>query len=103
MSDIETQPPVEPKPRIAADRGALFATLVHLWPYIWPADRRDLKLRGGAAMGRLLLAKVATLADPVTFKWATEALVGQGSAPRPPADWLASGRAAPLVVTVAPP
>src|SRR5947209_12030558 len=99
MSDIETQPPVEPKPRIAADRGALFATLVHLWPYIWPADRRDLKLRVVAAMGLLLLAKLATVAVPFTFKWATDALVGQGSAPVAPSDWLAWAIAAPIVMT----
>jgi ABC-type transport system involved in Fe-S cluster assembly fused permease/ATPase subunit len=101
MSDIETQPPVEPKPRIAADRGALFATLVHLWPYIWPADRRDLKLRVVAAMGLLLLAKLATVAVPFTFKWATDALVGQGSAPVAPSDWLAWAIAAPIVMTLA--
>jgi ABC-type transport system involved in Fe-S cluster assembly fused permease/ATPase subunit len=101
MSDIETQPPVEPKPRIAADRGALFATLVHLWPYIWPADRRDLKLRVVAAMGLLLLAKLATVAVPFTFKWATDALVGLGSAPVAPSDWLAWAIAAPIVMTLA--
>ncbi len=101
MSEIETQLPVEPKPRIAADRGALFTTLVHLWPYIWPADRRDLKLRVVAAMGLLLLAKLATVAVPFTFKWATDALVGQGSAPVAPSDWLAWAIAAPIVMTVA--
>ncbi len=101
MSEIETQPRVEPKPRIAADRGALLATLVHLWPYIWPADRRDLKLRVVAAMGLLLLAKLATVAVPFTFKWATDALVGQGSAPVAPSDWLAWAIAAPIVMTVA--
>src|SRR2546422_1376699 len=101
MSEIETQPRVEPKPRIAADRGALSSTLVHLWPYIWPADRRDLKLRVVAAMGLLLLAKLATVAVPFTFKWATDALVGQGSAPVAPSDWLAWAIAAPIVMTLA--
>src|SRR5712691_4283524 len=100
MSEIETQPPVEPKPRIAADRGALLATLVHLWPYIWPADRRDLKLRVVAAMGLLLLAKLATVAVPFTFKWATDALTGQGSAPVAPEDWLAWAIAAPVLMTI---
>ena len=28
-----------------ADSGAMLRTLGHLWPYIWPADRRDLKDR----------------------------------------------------------
>ena len=33
------------KREVTADGGAMLATLVHLWPYIWPADRRDLKPR----------------------------------------------------------
>ena len=31
----------EPNPRISAERGALLTTLVNLWPYIWPSDRRE--------------------------------------------------------------
>ncbi len=54
--------------RISADRGALVSTLRHLWPYIWPSDRRDLKLRVLGALAMLLLAKLATLAVPFTFK-----------------------------------
>src|ERR1700682_484191 len=61
--------------------GTLLSTLVHLWPYIWPSDRRDLKFRVVIAMVLLLLAKLATIAVPFTFKWATDALAGQGSAP----------------------
>jgi len=34
----------------------------------WPSDRADLKLRVGGALVLLLLAKVATLAVPFTFK-----------------------------------
>src|SRR5262249_61000638 len=30
--------------------GSLFYIMYGLWPYIWPADRRDLKLRGAVAM-----------------------------------------------------
>ena len=37
--------PPPAKPRVSGDRGALLTALVHLWPYIWPSDRRDLKLR----------------------------------------------------------
>ncbi len=33
------------------------------------------------AMVLLLAAKLATIAVPFTFKWATDALAGQGSAP----------------------
>jgi ABC-type transport system involved in Fe-S cluster assembly fused permease/ATPase subunit len=96
MSDITE--PAEPKLPVAPDRGALFTTLVHLWPYIWPSDRRDLKLRVVAAMVLLLLAKLATVAVPFTFKWATDALVGQGT---PSPDWLTWVIAAPIVMTIA--
>jgi ABC-type transport system involved in Fe-S cluster assembly fused permease/ATPase subunit len=66
--------PPPPKSRISGDRGALLTALVHLWPYIWPSDRRDLKLRVLLATGLLFLAKLATMAVPFTFKWATDAL-----------------------------
>src|SRR6185312_14821008 len=85
--------------RVSASRGALFATLVHLWPYIWPSDRRDLKRRVFAAMALLLAAKLATIAVPFTFKWATDALAGQGGAPGP--GWLGWVLAAPIAMTVA--
>jgi len=59
----------------------LVSTLVNLWPYIWPADRHDLKMRVLAAMLFLLLAKLATMVVPFTFKWATDALAGHPSGP----------------------
>jgi ATP-binding cassette subfamily B protein len=93
----DTTEAVEPKLPVAPDRGALLTTLVHLWPYIWPSDRRDLKLRVVAAMLLLLLAKLATIAVPFTFKWATDALVGQGTT----SDWLAWVIAVPILMTVA--
>jgi len=75
--------------------------LVHLWPYIWPADRRDLKGRVLFAMVLIFAAKLATIAVPFTFKWATDALAGHGSAPVRPDDWLAWAIAAPVVMTLA--
>ncbi|MDQ2954292.1 MAG: ABC transporter ATP-binding protein/permease, partial [Pseudomonadota bacterium] len=81
--------------------GTLFSTLVHLWPYIWPSDRRDLKFRVVIAMVLLLLAKLATIAVPFTFKWATDALAGQGSAPIAASSWLTWVLAAPIVMTIA--
>ena len=77
------------------------ATIVHLWPYIWPSDRRDLKLRVLGAAVLLLLAKLATIVTPFTFKWATDALAGKGSAPVGADDWLAWAIAAPIVMTLA--
>ena len=86
---------------VSANRGALLATIIHLWPYIWPADRRDLKLRVIGSMVLLLAAKLATIAVPFTFKWATDALAGHGTAPVAPSDWLLWALAAPIAMTIA--
>jgi ATP-binding cassette subfamily B protein len=86
--------------QISAGRGALGRTLWNLWPYIWPSDRRDLQLRVVFAMVLLLLAKLATIAVPFTFKWATDALVSEGTAPAA-SSWLTWIIAAPLLMTVA--
>ena len=80
---------------------ALLPTLVRLWPYIWPSDRRDLKRRVVFATVLLFLAKFATIAVPFTFKWATDALAGHGTAPVAPDNWLAWAFAAPVVMTLA--
>jgi ATP-binding cassette subfamily B protein len=101
MSNVGTSSRRRPNAPISADRGALLATLVHLWPYIWPSDRRDLKLRVVLAILLLVLAKLATVAVPFTFKWATDALVGDGTAPIAPSNWLAWAIAAPIAMTVA--
>ncbi|MBV9348966.1 MAG: ABC transporter ATP-binding protein/permease [Pseudolabrys sp.] len=94
-------PPATSKSRVTADRGALLSTLINLWPNIWPSDRRDLKRRVLFAMVLLVLAKLATMAVPFTFKWATDALVGQGSAPVAANDWLVWALAAPIAMTIA--
>ena len=100
MSDF--QRPIEQVRRTAGFvRGNLVATLVNLWPYIWPADRRDLKARVIFATLLLFLAKLATVAVPFTFKWATDALAGRGTAPIAPDNWLAWTFTAPIVMTLA--
>ena len=76
----------------------MFGTLAHLWPYIWPSDRQDLKLRVLLSLVLLLFAKAATLAVPFTFKWAVDGLTGQDSAPV--GDWVAWALAAPIVMTL---
>ncbi len=87
---------------VSSDGGArLVTTLIGLWPYIWPADRRDLKLRVLYAMVLLLVAKLATIAVPFTFKWATDALVGEGTAPFAASSWLFWVISAPIVMTIA--
>ena len=86
---------------VSADGGKLFATLSRLWPYIWPSDRKDLQRRVVVATLLLFAAKFATLAVPFTFKWAVDALAGQGSAPVAADSWLVWALAAPVAMTLA--
>src|SRR5882757_3998834 len=74
-------------PRQSIERATLIGTLVHLWPYIWPGDRVDLKMRVVWSVVLLLVAKVATLAVPFTFKWAIDALTGADTAPVQSSNW----------------
>src|SRR5215467_10048082 len=89
----------QPAESQTAEKVSLIGTLVHLWPYIWPGDRVDLKTRVVWSVVLLLLAKLATLSVPFTFKWAIDALSGKGSAPVEPSNWLAWVVAAPLIMT----
>src|ERR1035437_8573844 len=91
----------ESESRVSADRGALLKTVIHLWPYIWPSNRRDLKLRVIGAMVLLLAAKLATISVPFTFKWAIDALAGGGSAPVAASQWLVWALAVPVAMTIA--
>src|SRR6202140_3437839 len=86
---------------VTADSGAILRTLAHLWPYIWPANRRDLKDRVILATVLLFVAKLATVAVPFTFKWATDALAGHGTAPLGPDNILAWALATPVMMTLA--
>ncbi|MBV9980944.1 ABC transporter ATP-binding protein/permease [Bradyrhizobium sp.] len=83
----------------SAEQATLIGTLFHLWPFIWPGDRADLKMRVVWSVVLLLVAKLATLAVPFTFKWATDALTGKGSAPLDPSSWMVWVIASPLLMT----
>src|SRR5580704_16134770 len=82
------------------ERATLIGTLVHLWPYIWPGDRVDLKMRVVWSVVLLLVAKVATLAVPFTFKWAIDALTGADTAPVQSSNWTLWLIASPLIMTL---
>jgi ATP-binding cassette subfamily B protein len=97
MSEFPRTPQMM-KREVSGEGGALLHTLVHLWPYIWPSDRRDLKLRVLLALVLLFAAKLATIAVPFTFKWATDALVHQPDATG--TSWFALLLAAPVLLTV---
>ena len=65
-------------PRNNATRQATLAGTVRLlWPYIWPADRADLKLRVFLAVALMLLSKLFTIAIPYSYKWATDAVANK--------------------------
>src|SRR5947209_4770043 len=83
-----------------AQRATLIGTLVHLWPYIWPGDRVDLKMRVVWSFALLLVAKLATLSVPFTFKWAIDALTGTGTAPVQSSNWALWLIASPLIMTL---
>ncbi len=71
MSDT----PASPAGTTPTARPGLLATYRRLWPHLWPHGRPDLQRRAFLAFGLILLAKLATMVTPFTFKWATDALV----------------------------
>lgn len=82
---------------VSADKGNPFGTLKNLWPYMWPADRPDLKLRVLWATLFLLLSKLVLISVPYFFKWATDALNGQPDV----VAWMPALIATPLMLVVA--
>src|SRR3974377_1035652 len=101
MSDYHHHDSSEIQTSTSASRDGLFTTLIRLWPYIWPADRRDLRLRVIGALVLLLAAKLATIAVPFTFKWATDALARHGRPPVAGSSWLTGALAVPVAMTLA--
>src|ERR1700693_2614424 len=86
-------------PDTSFGQATLTGTLVHLWPYIWPGDRVDLKMRVVWSVVLLLVAKLATLSVPFTFKWAIDALTGADTAPVQSSNWTMWLIASPLIMT----
>ena len=76
-SFMPSESPAAPK-RVSADQGAFLQTMKHLWPYMWPQDRADLRMRVVWAFVLLLLTKLITLVVPYTLKWATDGLAAIG-------------------------
>src|ERR1700687_5961514 len=89
----------QPSSDRSVEQATLIGTLAHLWPYIWPGDRVDLKMRVVWSVVLLLVAKLATLAVPFTFKWAIDALTGADSAPLQSSNWRLWLIASPLIMT----
>jgi ABC-type transport system involved in Fe-S cluster assembly fused permease/ATPase subunit len=89
-------PTAEKKPSVNADEGSVFSTVKNLWPYMWPADRSDLKTRVLLAIGALLLSKVATTLIPFAYKGVIDSLDGQQ-----PDNQLILGLAVPIALVIA--
>ena len=82
---------------VTGDSGSTFNALRSLWPYMWPADRPDLRARLVWATVLLVVAKLVLVAVPYFFKWATDALAGDHAAAPPLPDFLL----APVMLVVA--
>jgi ABC-type transport system involved in Fe-S cluster assembly fused permease/ATPase subunit len=90
----------QPSSDRSVEQATLIGTLMHLWPYIWPGDRLDLKMRVVWSVVLLLVAKFATLSVPFTFKWAIDALTGADTAPVQASNWPLWLIASPLIMTL---
>ncbi|ODT80183.1 MAG: metal ABC transporter permease [Pelagibacterium sp. SCN 64-44] len=87
---------VEKKPSVSADEGSVFSTIRNLWPYMWPDNRPDLKLRVMLAIGALLASKVATTLVPFAYKGIIDSLDGTA-----PDSALILGLAVPIFLVIA--
>ncbi|HEX4298800.1 MAG TPA: ABC transporter ATP-binding protein/permease, partial [Devosia sp.] len=85
------------KPATLTAEGSLLSTVRNLWPYMWPKDRADLKLRVVLAIGALLVSKVATTLVPFAYKGIIDGLgkAAQGH------EALVMGIAVPVLLVVA--
>ena len=66
---------------VSADDSNPLGTLRNLWPYMWPSERPDLKMRVVWATVFLIVSKAVLIMVPYLFKWTTDALNGKNSAP----------------------
>uniref|UniRef100_A0A9E7ZLB7 ABC transporter ATP-binding protein/permease n=1 Tax=Bosea sp. NBC_00436 TaxID=2969620 RepID=A0A9E7ZLB7_9HYPH len=101
---LKMSAPSVPPPASSFQRSAViqpgsgfFATFRALWPYLWPAERADLRGRVVAAFALMLCGRLVLMGVPFTFKWVTDALAGTYSNLEKWLPWLVG---APLALTV---
>lgn len=73
------------------------ATIKRLWPYLWPAERPDLRRRVAIALVLMLIGKVVTVLLPYVYKWTTDSLLPAHHAAVSYSPWLSL----PVVLVVA--
>jgi ATP-binding cassette subfamily B protein len=61
-------------------RTGQLSVLRELLPYVWPANRPDLRLRVVFALAALVVAKAITLTVPIAYKAVVDLLTGEASA-----------------------
>lgn len=81
---------------VSADSGQTLRTIFNLWPYMWPSDRPDLKMRVLWALFYLVLSKLILILVPYFFKYATNAL----NIDYTPPNWLPAVFAAPVIMVL---
>lgn len=81
---------------VSADSGQTLCTIFNLWPYMWPSDRPDLKIRVLWALFYLVLSKLILISVPYFFKYATNAL----NIDYIPPNWLPAVFAAPVMMVL---
>ncbi|MEM9277710.1 MAG: ABC transporter ATP-binding protein/permease [Pseudomonadota bacterium] len=86
---------------VDADEASLLKTLQNLWPYMWPKDRPDLKMRVVYATFFMVAAKVVTVLIPYLYKLATDALTGDLSTNTSLEDWLPFILLTPVMLVIA--
>ena len=82
---------------VSADSGKTLQTIRNLWPYMWPMERPDLRMRVIWATIYLVISKVVLILVPYFFKWATNALNGKFVAP----DYVPALLVGPLMLVAA--
>ena len=92
-----SQAPSLPRSVGLKPNSGFIATFRALWPYLWPAERADLKGRVVGAFALMLAGRLVLMGVPFTFKWITDALAGAHSSVENWLPWLVG---APLALTL---
>ncbi|MEM8693662.1 MAG: ABC transporter ATP-binding protein/permease [Pseudomonadota bacterium] len=65
----------------AQARRSGWRTIRRVAPYLWPADQPWVKQRVCLALLALIISKLIAVSTPIVYKWAVDALAGEGVAP----------------------